>query len=49
MSISKTNDAYKVFNSFENMERDGFVGELKGRILNRAKRLIVYDYLKDKL
>ena len=49
MSICKTNDAYVAFNNFENMERSGFTGEVKGRILNRAKRLIVFDYLKDKI
>jgi len=42
----KTNDAYIAFNTFENMEKNGFTGELKGRILNRAKRLIIHDYLK---
>lgn len=49
MSICKTNDAYIAFNNFENMERNGFTGELKGRIINRAKRLIVFDYLKDNI
>lgn len=46
ISTCKTNDAYIAFNKFENMEKNGFTGELKGRILNRAKRLIIYDYLK---
>jgi hypothetical protein len=46
ISTCKTNDAYVAFNKFENMEKNGFTGELKGRILNRAKRLIIYDYLK---
>lgn len=49
ISTCKTNDAYIAFNKFENMEKNGFEGEFKGRILNRAKRLIVYDYLKDKI
>ncbi len=46
ISICKTNDAIIAFNKFENMEKNGFDGEFKGRILNRAKRLIVYNYLK---
>lgn len=45
-TICKTNDAYIEYSKFLNMERDGFTGEFKGRILNRAKRLIIYDYLK---
>ncbi len=49
MSTCKTNDAYRAFNAFQNMEKEGFTGEFKGRILNRAKRLIVFDYLKDKI
>lgn len=45
--VSKTNnDAYIAYSKFCNMEKDGFTGEYKGRILNRAKRLIIYDYLK---
>lgn len=42
----KTTDALRAYGDFERMEKDGFTGELKGRILNRAKRLIIYDYLK---
>jgi len=42
----KTNNAIIAFREFERMEAEGFMGEFKGRILNRAKRLIVYDYLK---
>lgn len=49
ISECKTNDAYIAFNKFENMEKTGFDGEFKGRILNRAKRLITYDYLTDNL
>ena len=49
MGVCKTNDAYIAFNKFCNQEKTGFEKEFKGRILNRAKRLIVYDYLKDKL
>lgn len=49
IGICKTNDAYIAYNKFENMEKNGFTGELKGRILNRAKRLIIYDYLKNKI
>lgn len=44
IGICKTNDAYIAFNKFENMEKDGFTGEIKGRILNRAKRLIIYRH-----
>lgn len=48
--IAKTNnDAYIAYSKFCNMEKDGFTGEYKGRILNRAKRLIIYDYLKGKI
>lgn len=47
IATCKTNDAYLAYNKFVNMEKDGFTGEFKGRILNRAKRLIVFDYLKD--
>lgn len=42
----KTTDALREFGNFERMEKEGFTGELKGRILNRAKRLIIYDFLK---
>ena len=49
IGICKTNDAYIAYNKFCNQEQNGFDKEFKGRILNRAKRLIVYDYLKDKL
>ena len=42
----KTTDALRLYGEFEKMEKEGFTGELKGRILNRAKRLIIYDYLK---
>jgi len=42
----KTTDALREYGNFEKMEKEGFTGELKGRILNRAKRLIIYDYLK---
>lgn len=42
----KTTDALSAYGEFEKMEKEGFTGELKGRILNRAKRLIIYDYLK---
>jgi len=49
MAICKTNDAYIAFNKFCNQEKEGFEKEFAGRIKNRAKRMIVYDYLKDKL
>ncbi len=45
----KTTDALREFGEFERMEKEGFTGELKGRIVNRAKKLIIYDYLKDKI
>lgn len=45
MDNNKTNDAYKAWNSFQNMEKDGFTGEMKEKIINRSKKLIVYDYL----
>lgn len=44
--VKTNNDAYIAYSKFCNMEKDGFIGELKGRIVNRAKRLIIYDYLK---
>jgi len=49
MGVCKTNDAYLAYNKFQNQEKEGFDGEFKGRILNRAKRLIVFDYLRDNL
>lgn len=49
MSVCKTNDGYIAFNNFCNEEKNGFGKEFAGRIKNRAKRLIVFDYLKDKL
>lgn len=45
MSLSKNDDAYKAFKVFEKMEVEGFEGDLKIRITNRAKRLIINDYL----
>lgn len=45
MSLSKNDDAYKLFKAFEKMEVEGFEGDVKARILNRAKRLIINDYL----
>jgi len=44
--VKTNNDAYIAYNKFCNMEKEGFSGENKGRIVNRAKRLIIYDYLK---
>lgn len=49
IGICKTNDAYLAYNKFQNQESTGFDKEFAGRIKNRAKRLIVYDYLKDNL
>ena len=45
MNGKQTNDAYKAWNTFQNMEINGFSGEIKEKITNRAKKLIVYDYL----
>lgn len=39
-------DAVKAMAEFETGEKDGFTGKLKERILNRAKKLIVAEYLK---
>jgi hypothetical protein len=47
--VKTNNDAYIAYSKFCNMEKDGFTGEYKGRIVNRAKRLIIFDYLKDKI
>lgn len=47
--VKTNNDAYIAYNKFCNMEKEGFSGENKGRIVNRAKRLIIYDYLKGKI
>lgn len=49
IGICKTNDAYLAYNKFQNQEENGFDKEFAGRIKNRAKRLIIFDYLKDKL
>jgi hypothetical protein len=46
MNTCKTNNAYNLFRDFERMEKDGFEGEMKGRILNKAKRLLIHEYLK---
>jgi len=46
ISTCKTTDALRALNQFEQQEKTGFEGEFKGRIVNRAKRLIVFDYLK---
>jgi len=48
MGLCKTTDAYNAYTKFCVQEKNGFEKEFKGRIVNRAKRLIVYDYLKDK-
>jgi len=42
----KTTDALREFGEFEKMEKDGFTGKLKEQILNKAKKLIIADYLK---
>ena len=46
IGICKTNNAYLSYEKFKTQETDGFDKEFAGRIKNRAKRLIVYDYLK---
>lgn len=46
MGSCKTNDAILELKEFEDMEKNGFHGKLKDKIINRAKRLIVFDYLK---
>ena len=42
----KTTDARIEYSEFERMEKEGFTGKFKERINNKAKRLIVFDYLK---
>ena len=42
----KTNNAYLAYDKFKRQETEGFDKEFAGKIKNRAKRLIVYDYLK---
>ena len=49
LPICKTTDALRELQEFERQQANGFEKEFKGRILNRAKRQIVFDYLKDKL
>lgn len=49
LPLCKTNEAIRNLARFEQQAKDGFEKEFKGRILNRAKRLIVFDYLKDKI
>jgi len=39
-------DAIKAMSNFEIMEKEGFTGPLKEKILNRAKKLIIAEYLK---
>lgn len=46
MNVCKTNNAYNDFRAFEKGQQEGFEGAMKGRILNKAKRLIIADYLK---
>lgn len=48
MDICRTNNAYLAFQKFEQMEKDGFEGEFKGRILSMSKRLILHDYFINK-
>ncbi len=45
----KTNNAYLAYIKFELQEKTVFDKEFSGRIKNKAKRLIVFDYLKDNL
>ena len=41
-------DNARELKEFEKGESEGFTGVFKERILNRAKRMIVYDYLTKK-
>lgn len=45
LPLCKTNDAYKAYKEFERQEKEGFDGVMRERVLNRAKKLIVYDFL----
>lgn len=49
LPLCKTTDSLRELQEFERQQANGFEKEFKGRILNRAKRQIVFDYLKDKL
>lgn len=44
----KTTDALNAYKTFEKMETEGFTGKFKTLIQNRAKRLIVHEYLMKK-
>lgn len=48
--ICKTTDALRDFKQFEVEEKEGFKQDssIKTRVINKAKKLIVYDYLKKK-
>lgn len=46
VSENKGTSALRALGEFEKMEKEGFTGPLKERILNRAKKLIVAEYLK---
>ena len=48
MNTCKTNDAFRNLQKFEKMAKEGFTGEFKNKIINRAKRMIIFDYLKSK-
>lgn len=48
MSACKTNDAMIAFSKFEEMEKEGFAGDFKTRIINLSQRMIVYDYFISK-
>ncbi len=49
IGVCKTTDALREFGEFEKMEQEGFSGKFKTLIQNRAKRMIVLDYLKPKI
>lgn len=45
--ICKTINAINAFTEFERMEKEGFHGDFKTRIVNYSKRLIIYNYLTE--
>lgn len=45
-AMSGDKESAKLLMEFENMENNGFYGFIKDRIVNKAKRMIVYDYFK---
>lgn len=47
-TLAKNQDALKTLAAFTKMETEGFDAVTKDRIANRAKKIIVYDYLTKK-